>query len=129
MNIYCCNCKHDVDALLTDGTEIYPHRKDLADLPFWKCRICENFVGCHHKTHDRTRPLGCIPTKEVKAARQTIHALLDPIWKNKWMERAQVYSVISNKIGRTYHTAEIRSMSEANIVIGICHEITQKFTP
>ena len=64
--IECVECKATVEARLTDGSEIYPHRKDLHKLPFWKCDHCGNFVGCHHKTKKRTRPLGCIPNKEIK---------------------------------------------------------------
>lgn len=79
--IYCCGCKADVGARLTDGREIYPHRADLAALPFWKCDACGNAVGCHHKTKERTRPLGCIPTPELKTARSHIHRVLDPLWE------------------------------------------------
>lgn len=79
MKIHCCECGNDVDARLTDGREIYPHRLDLFSLPFWKCDKCKNFVGCHHKTKYRTKPLGCIPTPEIKNARKQIHSLLDPL--------------------------------------------------
>ena len=82
MNIRCCGCQKKVEARLTDGSEIYPHRKDLYSLPFWKCDVCGNFVGCHHKTKNRTRPLGCIPTPEIKNARKHIHAILDPLWQS-----------------------------------------------
>jgi len=70
MSLYCCACRADVPARLTDGGEIYPHRADLADLPFWKCDACNNFVGCHHQTKNRTHPLGCIPSPEIKNARK-----------------------------------------------------------
>jgi len=30
--IWCCTCQKDVQARLTDGREIYPHRHDLAAL-------------------------------------------------------------------------------------------------
>lgn len=39
MLIFCCGCQKEVDALLTSGAEIYPHRCDLKDLPFWKCGV------------------------------------------------------------------------------------------
>jgi hypothetical protein len=74
MCIYCCKCGGYVNARLTDGKETYPHRPDLYGLPFWRCDTCKNFVGCHHKTKERTRPLGCIPTKAIKDARKKIHA-------------------------------------------------------
>lgn len=64
--IFCCGCGVDVQARLTDVAEIYPHRDDLHSLPFWRCDACGNSVGCHHKTQNPTRPLGCIPTNEIK---------------------------------------------------------------
>lgn len=115
--IFCCGCNKDVGARLTSGEEIYPHRKDLYSLPFWKCDTCNNFVGCHHKTKNRTQPLGCIPTKELKNARQHIHRILDPLWKNGKFKRNQLYSMIADHIGRKkYHTADIRTLEEARTV-------------
>ena len=124
MKIYCCGCQKDVEARLTDGGEIYPHRPDLASLPFWKCDGCGNFVGCHHKTQDRTKPLGCIPTKELKNARKRIHAILDPIWKSKRMSRRQIYKKLAKVVGREeYHTAEIRTVEEARTVYQAVQEL------
>lgn len=111
--IYCCGCETDVEARLTDGSEIYPHRQDLHSLPFWKCDTCGNFVGCHHKTDNPTRPLGCIPTPEIKNARKEIHKILDPIWETGKISRKQVYKQLSERLGWTYHTAKIRSIEEA----------------
>ncbi len=122
--LYCCGCELDVIGRLTDGREIYPHRSDLGALPFWKCDACGNFVGCHHKTAEPTKPLGCIPTKEIKAARQQLHKLIDPIWKGKHMSRKAVYEKISAGFGREYHTAEIRSLEEARQVWRIAKELS-----
>lgn len=115
--IYCCGCGHDVGARLTDGSEIYPHRHDLRGLPFWRCDACGNFVGCHHKTRDRTRPLGCIPTPEISARRKRLHALFDPAWRDGRIGRKELYAAISKAIGREYHTGEIRSIEEADQVL------------
>ena len=114
--IYCCGCGKDVSARLTDGREIYPHRSDLYALPFWRCDACKNFVGCHHKTKNPTAPLGCIPTPEIKNARNHIHALLDPIWQSGKMKRTALYAEISKRVGWNYHTAKIRSVDEARTV-------------
>ena len=111
--IYCCGCAGDVDARLTDGGEIYPHRPDLRSLPFWKCDACGNFVGCHHKTKNRTAPLGYIPTPELKEARKHLHALIDPIWQSGKMGRRELYEAISREVGWNYHTAKTRTMYEA----------------
>lgn len=122
-SIFCCACQHEVNARLTTGTEIYPHRPDLASLPFWRCDTCRNYVGCHHKTSDRTRPLGNIPTAEIRKARQHIHAILDPIWKSGKMRRREVYERVSKHIGRSYHTSEIRSIEEARTVYEFVREM------
>ena len=116
-SIWCCGCEADVQARLTNGSEVYPHRRDLASLPFWRCDTCQNFVGCHHKTKQPTKPLGCIPTPEIKRARSHIHRILDPIWKRGKMERREVYIRIANALGiDEYHTADIRSVEEGRAV-------------
>lgn len=111
--IHCCGCGREVDARLTNGAEIYPHRDDLRGLPFWKCDKCGNFVGCHHKTKNRTRPLGCIPTPELKEARKHLHALIDPIWQSGKMGRRELYAAMSRDLGWEYHTAKTRTMDKA----------------
>lgn len=116
MEIRCCGCNEKVEARLTNGKEIYSHCPDLHNLPFWKCDECGNFVGCHHKTKDRTRPLGCIPTPEIRKARGHIHKILDPLWQNakrKNAKRKEIYELISDDLGYKYHTANIRSIDEA----------------
>jgi hypothetical protein len=105
---------------LTNGGEVYPHRPDLWDLPFWKCDGCGNYVGCHWKTKDRTRPLGIIPTKELKNARQHIHRILDPIWQNGKMPRGKLYARLASELGlKEYHTAEIKTVEDARRVYAI----------
>lgn len=122
--IYCCDCGKKVQARLTDGSEIYPHRQELYSLPFWKCDACGNYVGCHHKTKNKTGPLGCIPTPELKNARNHIHKLLDPIWKSGKMGRKEIYKKLSDELGWKYHTAQIRSVEEARKV----YRIVQRYT-
>jgi hypothetical protein len=117
MLLWCCGCNADVTPRLTDGREVYPHRADLADLPFWRCATCQNFVGCHHKTAERTKPLGCIPTAELKTARQHIHRLIDPLWQSKRIERKELYRRLAKAIGVVqYHTADIKTVEQARAV-------------
>lgn len=112
--IFCCGCQGDVSAVLITGKEVYPHRPDLRSLPFWRCDTCKNFVGCHHKTKDRTNPLGVIPTPEMKAARQHIHRILDPMWKSGEHNRGALYAKIAEAMGiEVYHTADLRSVEDA----------------
>lgn len=120
--IYCTGCEKDVEARLTDGRERYPHRPLLADIPFWKCDTCKNYVGCHHKTSTPTRPLGCIATPEILDARKKLHALIDPLWKSGRVSRGQVYRHISTKLGYPYHNGEIRTMDEARTIWKIAAE-------
>jgi len=123
VKIFCCGCNKEIEARLTNGKEVYAHRKDLYDLPFWICDTCRNFVGCHHKTTNRTNPLGIIATKEIKSARIHIHALIDPVWKSKKMKRGVLYANISEKLGYSYHTSNIKSIEEARRIYRIAREI------
>jgi len=116
MNIYCCGCNQIITARLTNGREIYPHRNDLRHLPFWICNTCKNYVGCHHKTKNRTHPLGYIPTKELRKARTEIHKILDPIWKSGQFTRKELYQKITDHIGWKFHTAKIKNIDEARII-------------
>ena len=123
MKLYCCGCGQDVDARLTDGSEIYPHRTSLGELPFWRCDACGGFVGCHYKTKDRTRPLGCIPTAEIREARKYIHILLDSLWIDGNMNRKSVYAHLTKVLGREYHTADLRDLDEARRIYRACQTL------
>jgi len=126
MKIYCCTCKTDIDARLTNGKEIYSHREDLAALPFWKCDTCGNTVGCHHKTKNPTRPLGVIPSPEIKAARQHLHKLIDPIWQSGRMTRKEIYRRMGDELGCEYHTAEIRDIETARKAYRVAFNLSQQ---
>lgn len=112
MMIWCCQCQTEVDARLTSGAEVYPHRPDLADLPRWRCDGCGAHVGTHRKTANPTRPLGNIPTREISRARVFIHDLIDPAWRSGRVRRRAIYAHLSEKLGREYHTGELRTIEE-----------------
>lgn len=123
MKIYCAGCEKEINARLTNGFEIYPHREDLQGLPFWKCDTCGNYVGCHHnRKHDSIKPLGIIPTAELRKARQRIHMILDPLWKVGALTRKEIYLILSEKLGWKYHTAKIRNIEEAETVYKLIME-------
>lgn len=126
MSIYCTGCEEDVEARLTDGAERYPHRPDLADIIFWKCDTCGNYVGCHHKTSTPTKPLGVIATRPLLEARKKIHALLDPLWKSKKIKRGQAYAYVSKRLGYNYHNGEIRTIDEARTVYQIVAQLKEE---
>ena len=115
-SIWCCACQRAVTARLTVGREIYPRRADLAALPFWRCDSCRNHVGCHHKSSQPTRPLGNIPTPALRAERQKIHVALDTLWQSKRYPRGKLYAELTTALGRQYHTAELRSIEEAELI-------------
>jgi hypothetical protein len=125
-NIYCNECQKMVEARLTNGAEIYPHRTDLSSLPFWVCDNCHNYVGCHNKTDDPTRPLGTIPTEEARKARYMVHRVIDPLWKSGKISRRKLYKILSQHIGKTYHTANITTMAEAFDVLGAVDNLKLK---
>lgn len=113
MEIYCVGCAKEVGARLISGVTLYPGRYDLHAIPFWQCQTCLNYVGCHHKTRNRTAPLGCIPTPELRNARNHIHALIDPLWKQGKISRKELYRRIGAAMGTKYHTAQLRTLDEA----------------
>ena len=113
MQIWCCQCQRDVEARLTTGAEVYPHRPDLADLLRWKCDGCGGHVGTHRKSMDPTKPLGNIPTPEIQRARIHIHNLIDPAWKARVVRRGAIYAHLSEKLGREYHTAKLKTIDDA----------------
>ena len=117
LEIFCCGCNQHTQARLTNGSEIYEN--SCGSLPFWICDVCKNYVGCHHKTKTPTKPLGCIPTEEIRKWRGYLHRLIDKCWKTS-QERKEVYSKITKEIGCQYHTAEIRSVDEAKRIYAIC---------
>lgn len=119
MQLWCCQCAGDVPARLTTGAEVYPHRPDLAAVYRWKCDGCGNHVGTHHKTDQPTRPLGNIPSPAMAKARIEIHKLIDPAWKSGRVPRRALYGHLSAKLGRPYHTGELRTIEEAREVYRI----------
>lgn len=123
MKIFCCSCKKEVDARLTNGEEIYPHRTVFFDLPFWICDTCKNYIGCHHKTENPLTPLGVISTPEIKKERIKIHYILDPLWKSGKVNRKKIYAKLSSRLGYQYHTANIRSIEEAKKVIKLAEDL------
>lgn len=129
MQIYCTGCQRPVSARLTDGSEVYPLRPDLESIPFWICDVCKAFVGTHHKTKERTKPLGYLASPEVKKWRMIIHSTLDPLWKSGKTSRGAAYMYIANKIGKPYHTGEIKSEEEGRQIYEIVKAFKMRLDP
>ena len=120
MLIYCCKCNREVNAELTKGNIIYPHRPDLYSKNFYTCPHCKNYVGCHPGT---TRPLGVIPTPEIRIARHRLHVFMDPLWRNKQISRMKLYKLISKELGYTFHVGNIKSVSDCFMIYDIVERI------
>ena len=112
MNIYCCSCEEDVEAKLVQGVDMFPVRDDLGEKYYWQCPECGCFTGTHEGSK-KHKPLGSIATREIKQYRMNLHDLIDPLWKSKYMTRKQVYKLISDELGYTYHTGDVGSVEDA----------------
>lgn len=125
MLIYCCGCKKQVLATLVNGENIYNNKK-LHKKLYYQCE-CGLYVGTHRKKHKIIKPLGYIPTKELRNARQHIHKLIDPLWQEKLIDRSYLYYYINECLPslkrKKYHTAEIKTIEKARKVYKICLRI------
>lgn len=124
--IWCVSCGKEVYAELVNGKDVYPHREDLAKLPFWRCPNCGNWVGTHYKTKTPLKPLGVIANKQMKFLRIAIHNRLDEIWENGTMSRSQCYRWLSKRLGYEYHTGNLKSIAEARKVLDLVEKLHQK---
>lgn len=117
MKIYCCSCQKEIDGRLTTGREVYPSRADLYDNPYWICDCCKNYVGYHHKSSIPTKPLGTIPTPEIRKLRRTLHKMIDPLWRDGHLNRDEVYSFLSQIVRKEFHVSTINTEEEGNMII------------
>lgn len=124
MIIYCCTCKKDIDCKFVKGNVVYPHRPDLAEKNFYICPKCKQYIGCHPNTN---RPLGVIPTQEMKKARMIIHGLIDPLWKKGIISRGKLYRLIAKELGiKQYHTGWTRSIGQCRQVYRAASKIIKE---
>lgn len=94
----CLECgKHESN--LVGGRVIYPHRPDLYKKDFWLC-ACGAYCGCHVSTKE---PLGFPCGPKTRKARQEVHAVLDPLWKNaskgQKRRRGFIYEYLAREMG------------------------------
>lgn len=124
MKIYCCTCRTDKECELCAGNVIYPHRHDLAGKWFYRCPDCKQYIGCHPNSK---RPLGVIPTQEMKKARMIIHGLIDPLWKSGKISRGRLYKLLADELGiKQYHTGWTRSLQQCREVYRAATKVIKK---
>lgn len=106
MNVYCPYCNNLAD--FTHGDEVYPHRKDLSGKPFWICRDCNAYCGCHKGTD---RPLGTLANKELRHWRKQAHSFFDPLWMHGKLSRGDAYGLLAKDLGIPKNECHIGSFS------------------
>jgi len=94
MIVLCHYCKRQAD--LVTGKGIYPHRRDLYNLNFYRCLPCGAFVGCHKGT---INPLGRLANSELREAKKSAHTAFDPLWKSGEKKRGGAYAWLADKLG------------------------------
>ena len=80
IDLPCLECPNDQAEFVT-GAVIYPHRPELADKKAWRCSACGAYVGCHP---GGVEPLGRPAGPKTREARQYVHSILDPLWRDAW---------------------------------------------
>ena len=91
--VLCPYC--DKKAELVAGNVIYPSRKDLYGLKFYRCKPCNAYVGCHKEDG---RPLGGLANEELRTHRQMAHGYFDPIWVRRHKSRKGAYRWLARKL-------------------------------
>lgn len=112
--IFCNACQKVVPAQLVSGAFIYPHRLELHKKGFYQCPECGNYVG----SHADGRPLGTIPTPELRKWRKEVHRIIDEYWlPNNSTKRKELYADLSTVVGKKFHTGELNSIADCRRVI------------
>ena len=81
---------------MVSGKVIYPHRRDLYKLDFYRCEPCDAYVGTHKGT---TKPLGRLADAALRRAKSNAHKAFDPLWREGYMSRKQAYKWLSKQLG------------------------------
>lgn len=115
------------DAKLVGGKAIYPHRRDLYRLSFWRCEPCDAHVGVH-KNSDSLKPLGRLANKQLRKWKQAAHASFDPLWRSKKMSRRGAYSFLSEKLGIHFKKCHIGMFDEdmCKSTVIICEQVLRE---
>lgn len=77
------------ESKLVSGEQIYPNRKDLYNLSFYRCsNHTDYYVGCHKGTNNA---LGILANREHRSWKIKCHAIFDPLWKSRKNFRKDLY--------------------------------------
>jgi hypothetical protein len=106
------------------GADLYQDRphQHLANKPFWACRPCQAWTGCHPGTDT---PLGTPARKLLRRLRIQTHRTFDPLWKKRrWdkqgeavlFTRDEAYTWLAKELGLPEEGTHIGMMDET-----LCH--------
>lgn len=117
-NFKCDYCGRGTE--LVGGDVIYPHRKDLARLKFYRCAPCDAYVGTHKGT---VKPLGRVANATLRTLKQQAHVAFDPMWRDSKMSRSEAYIWLASKLGIPRKKCHIGMFDEATCerVIEVCN--------
>ncbi|ELP6119497.1 TPA: hypothetical protein I7730_00125 [Vibrio vulnificus] len=111
MTMYCCGCQKYVYVEIVKGNIACPHLKNYSQNSFFWCSSCKGYIA--YEGGPRSGNACAIPDARMRLARRHIHARMDPIWKQGFKTRLEVYNLVSEHLGKTYHTSWLRSIDEA----------------
>jgi hypothetical protein len=89
-------------SMLATGRDVYGRScigHEYETLPFYHCRSCEAWVGCHPGTKN---PLGRLANGALRKAKQAAHEAFDALWKpgprQRTSSRSRAYFWLSNRL-------------------------------
>lgn len=98
--VFCPYC--DKLCLWCDNSEIYGKNIGKSH-KIWLCKDCNAYVHCHNNT---MIPMGELANKELRDLRIKSHKIIDSYWKNKYLDRGEVYTQLKEYFGKQIHIGE-----------------------
>lgn len=94
-----CNYCGDFSEKVT-GKEIYPHRKDLYCMTFYRCNCQPGsaYVSCHGTSE---KPLGRLANKDLRQAKSAAHRAFDQLWRSKLLKRQDAYKWLAKQMNKS----------------------------
>lgn len=134
MNIFCCTCRREVNAVQVSGMTLFPRRPDVWKNKFYQCPYCLNYTSARHDIETgEYKPIGFIASPALRTERIRLHELFDPIWKNDphpAQSRKGWYKYIAcglyGPTGKKFHFGELKSFRECQRAETMIHKIKAK---
>lgn len=80
MKLWCCKCHRDVEAQLVSGMTVNTRRPESWNQKYYQCPHCLNYCLAQ-KFGGEWRPMANIASPALRAERQRLHNLFDPVWQ------------------------------------------------